>query len=461
MIFFRHEAPHLFREDAFSEYCWSVDAWGAHQPMSFIFLSNEGFKNQCSNYGLSLFVPKEDQPSVHLPHKKYFSAKHEREYPKNPILSYGLITRVENLVVVRAIKEKLDNGNNVLALLPNEAINIWYQGNDKKINEAVEAAKALGVNNAEGKITKGFTNREAVTWEEISINTKGRLFLTRDAFISDAYFMEGYGSTPENDEKITSLAYQLAQFNYPLIRCEIRNPLISWPSQEPLNLVIDLYNHSSTLKDIEVSVSLADCFEPISPTERVFPVLKPLARASFILEVLPQSDGIFSDPIIITAKSKKKEAIQIINAKWEIEIMPSHAGAYRGYAKEDDSTFSGLISVTTKENIFKDIRQIIELARVDVLACLNRMRSVTEKLIYRIIDKFRVALPQRTFASAIYEIQARKILSNRTVGYLHTVRVIGNLASHPSGENLTDADVRITAYALAAVIEELVEKKLL
>lgn len=461
MIFIRHEAPHLFREDAFSEYCWSVDAWGAHQPMSFIFLSYEKFKDLCGYHGLALFVPIEDKPAVHLPHKQHFPPKFDRERPVAPVCSYGLITRINDSKEIEKINANLAKGNNVLALLPNEAINIWYQDDIKRISQAIEAATALNINNAERKITTKLTNRDEVSWEEIPTTTNGRLFVVRDAFISDAYFMDDYGSTPENDQKIQRLVYELAKFKKPLIRCEVRNSITSWPAQEPLNIVIDLYNHGDTLSNVELSVSIDDSFEPLSPTERVFPVLKTLTRASFVLEVLPQSDGLFSSPINVIAKYQKEEIPVITDPRWTIEILPGHAGAYRDFTKKDDPSFSGLMSVTTKESILQDIRLIIDLARVDAQACLNRMRSLAERLSYQILEKYKISLPQKTFAIAIQEIQKRKVLSNRVVGYLHTVRVIGNLASHSSGEKLTDVDVRITAYALAAVIEELLERKIL
>jgi hypothetical protein len=46
MLLVEHKAPHLYLEDAYKEYSWSVDQ-GAYQPASFIFLSFDGFRNLC------------------------------------------------------------------------------------------------------------------------------------------------------------------------------------------------------------------------------------------------------------------------------------------------------------------------------------------------------------------------------------------------------------------------------
>jgi hypothetical protein len=111
--------------------------------------------------------------------------------------------------------------------------------------------------------------------------------------------------------------------------------------------------------------------------------------------------------------------------------------------------------------LFNEVKTLPELVKVDTKACLNRMRTVAEKLAYLVLDKKGIKLSQRAFANAIRAAQTRKILSARSIGYLHTVRVIGNLASHPSGEPLTDADVRIASYSLACIMEEITGKHLI
>jgi hypothetical protein len=94
-----------------------------------------------------------------------------------------------------------------------------------------------------------------------------------------------------------------------------------------------------------------------------------------------------------------------------------------------------------------------ELAVIDPAACLNRIRSVAERLSQRCTKR-----PSLNFASQIKELQDRNLLSKKAVGYLHTIRVLGNLASHPSGETITLDDVRIAAFALSCVVEEVLEK---
>jgi hypothetical protein len=92
---------------------------------------------------------------------------------------------------------------------------------------------------------------------------------------------------------------------------------------------------------------------------------------------------------------------------------------------------------------------------------LNRLRVVTERIVLKALDARRIACRERSLAAGIAALREARTVSDRAVSYLHTIRVIGNIASHASPEPLTDADVRIVSYALASVVEEFMERGLL
>ena len=54
MIPVTHRAYHLFREDAYREYCLSADTLGSYQPASYIYLCHEGFYDLCAAQGIQL-----------------------------------------------------------------------------------------------------------------------------------------------------------------------------------------------------------------------------------------------------------------------------------------------------------------------------------------------------------------------------------------------------------------------
>jgi len=311
------------------------------------------------------------------------------------------------------------------------------------------------------RITGSVSNRERIEWEEIETNFKGRLFVASDAWLSDGYFMEGYGKTNENTNALTALARKFAIFKYEIVRITFKNQVQFWPSQEPISFVIEITNHGPAIDHILIRLEMRDEFEPISPTEREISNLATLSKASFAFQVVPRVDGAFQQPFKLSIDASGGKSIITYTPDWSLEIAPSLSSALRSHTRQDDVTLSRLLSVFKNTNLFKDVSVLPELTKVDTRACLNRMRVVAEKLTYLVLDKHGIKLSHHNFANAIRMAQTNKILSVRSIGYLHTVRVIGNLASHPSDSPLTDTDVRIVSYALSCVMEEIVDMKII
>jgi hypothetical protein len=438
MLLIEHKAIHLRRINAYAEYCWSVDAYGAYQPASFIYLCFESFSELCQEYGLYLFEPD-----------------------KQPLQGLGFISRIETLENVQEIKKALSSGKNVLASLPNEIIGIYYQGDKSRLDVAITAARELGIENAETKIDGSVTySGEILRWEEIQVEGNGRLLVINDAFLSDGFFMPKYGKSDENSRILAQLAREFSIFKRKLVRVEFRNKVAIWPCHEPISFIIEITNHGPNIENATVSLDLGEGYEPISPIERDISNLNTLSKTSFAFQVVPRIDGKYTQPIKVNV-SANGDPITAVADEWSLEVTPSFGSATRSHTKQDDNTLSRLLTIFKGTNLYGEVETLPDLIRIDIKACLNRMRSVSERLIYLVLDKKGVTLTQRNFATAIQAAQTNKILSSRSIGYLHTVRVIGNLASHPSGEPLTDTDVRIVSYSLSCIMEELIDKNLL
>lgn len=140
-----------------------------------------------------------------------------------------------------------------------------------------------------------------------------------------------------------------------------------------------------------------------------------------------------------------------------LSVTPKFSTQLREHATKDSTEFNRLkqslptLAPTVDGAL---IRTLEQLSRVDPAACLNKIRSVAESLCQKITMR-----KQLDFYGHIQAIQAGKLMSQKAVGYLHTVRVLGNLASHPSGEHLSDGDVRVASFALACVIDEFAKKR--
>lgn len=455
MILINHKAFHLFREDAYREYCWSVDAYGAYQPASFIYLCFESFKELCSRFGLSLTVVKDSPSQTYPPYRS------EKESVRTSEGFYGLVIRVEKDNDSLEIKEALSEGKNVLALLPNEMIGIYYGSDKKRVDQSIAALRLLNIEEPDKLVTGRLANRDNVWWQEAMTDSLGRLFIITDAFLSDGYFMEGYGKSEENSVILKKFIREFSSFKYPLLRVSSRNVVSTWPCHEPITIVFDIYNHGPRIGNIQFNIELIADFEPISPVERFVSSLSNQSKTSFAFQVTPRFDGVYSGFIQIKAFQEDGLSIQVVQPTLEIEITPNYGSAQRSASKNDDPALSKLISVFRTTNLYEEVTTLPELIKIDARACLNRVRSVGEKITRLALSKQGLNVQNLNFHNTIQLAQSRNIFSSKSIGYLHTIRIIGNLASHPSEESLASTDVQIVSYSLACVMEEFLDRKLL
>src|SRR5579871_3836288 len=135
-----HTAHHLFREDAYREYCWSVDAWGAYQPASFIYLCFEAFRDATARESL-LLTMRAVTDQARKQHS--FPTRAEREWASHSIeRHYGLVCRLDNQKTAELVEESLQRGDNVIALLPNEMIGVYYGSHEGMIARYLADATA-------------------------------------------------------------------------------------------------------------------------------------------------------------------------------------------------------------------------------------------------------------------------------------------------------------------------------
>lgn len=455
MLNIEHRAFHLYREDAYREYCWSVDAYGAYQPASFIYLCFESFKDACADIGLRLVYRTTQSRADHFPWR------FERETPPEAAPSWGLVLRIESDEDANAATAALRQGRNVIALIPGEILGLFYPRDDARLQRAKDAVAQLGVNADDWDFRSCVSPKTGVRWVEIAKDTVGRLFVTRDSFLSDGYFMKGYGWSSENQNEIQSLIRAFASFRAPLLRMSFRNAVNTWPTGEPLTVLVDVWNHGPEISGATLTLNVSPEFEPLSPLDREIRRLRSLERASFALQVVPRVDG--DAPLVASATALLSDgrACDVVSAPLRLNIVPAIGSPQRSSVPEDDPTLRRLVTVFRDARMPSEVESLPELARVDARACLNRLRVLTEEIVLKTLDVRRIHCRERSLAAGIVALRSSCVASDRAVSYLHTIRVIGNIASHASAEPLTDADVRIVSYALACVVEEFMNRELL
>lgn len=453
-----HKALHLFREDAYREYCWSVDAWGAYQPASFIYLSFEACREAVACESLLLTVPVVPEPTQK---GRGFPTRAEREWASHSTNRfYGLICRLESRENVRLIEDFLQRGDNVIALLPNEMLGIYYgsyQGEiDKYLVEAAACLDALDLQQFRDKLDGKVTYKTEIWWDEIP-RPRGKLFVTNDGFLSDGFFMEDYGKTDSNSQRITGLLKSFASRREHFLLALAESPVAHWPCHEPFTLTFRVKNLGPTLTNATLAIDLDSSCEPTTATEVGLPSMESLAEVTIAFQFIPRV-GKRIDKICLVSAQCSGKSIEVFAATQSLDVIASLKTLIGAQGVVDDPDYSRLTAIIAKTPLLTELRNFAQLARLDVEACLNKLRKAAEKLAFRGLNNVSPAPVVRDFNGAIKAIQDHHLLSSKAVGYLHTIRVIGNLASHPSGETLTTDDVRMVAYALASVVEEMLDR---
>lgn len=452
-----HSAPYLFREDAYREYCWNVDMWGMYQPASFIYLSFEAFREAALQHSLLLTVANPPESS-----KERFPTRAERVWTQfKPSRYYGFIFSLENLNDADKVPGYLEQGHNVICLIPNEFIGTYnhhLQRTDILTTSRACMAR-LGLGSFQGRLTGAMTNNAEIWWSEVS-QQRGRLFITEDGFLSDGYFLEGYGKTDSNAISIANLLKEFSVRREPLLLITPDGEISHWSCHEPFLLTLRVKNFGPTLTDARLSVALDDSCEPTSPTEIRLPPMLPLAEASVAFQFIPRVAKKV-DPIVNISAIINGNQIDVVSKNYSLDVLASLKTLLWPQHVADDEEFSRLSRMIVKTTELAELKNFSQLARIDTEACLNKIRKVAERLSIFTLKKASVAATKLNFYMVIGEIQKRKLMSAKAVSYFHTIRSIGNLASHPSGENLTVEDIRVVAYALAAIVEEMLDRRIL
>ena len=266
----------------------------------------------------------------------------------------------------------------------------------------------------------------------------------------------GYGKSPNNSTQIKLLTNEFTVFKYPLLDVLEKNATKIWPANESFTLMIDIINHGPMIDYAELSLELSDHFEPICSTERVITKLGSLKQISFAFQVIPRVDGYYNNYYSIKVKSKNYDEYDLSFMPNNINILPNiKKDAYKKNLL-DNNQLSILVAKSQGTKYSCEINKLPRLMEIDCKSCLNKMRVIAEHICCEIINKKNLEIQNKDLNKLICLIQQHKILSSRCIGYLHTIRVVGNLASHHNIEEITVDDVRLVSYALAIVISEII-----
>ena len=222
-----------------------------------------------------------------------------------------------------------------------------------------------------------------------------------------------------------------------------------------MNISLTLLNHGPAIQDVEISLNVPASFEPLGPLERYISHLNARGEISFTLPFIPRAEREFQNFLTMELKSSQHSHITLAHLSTTLKITSSTGTGLLYQMKQDNLGLTTLQSIFASLPRFAEVKKLPRLVQSDPPACLNKMRIIAEGLTAEVLKKSGYAL-SGDLNTSIRLLQQHGIVSARAIGYLHTIRSIGNLASHPSPMPLSETDVKIISYALASVAEEMI-----
>jgi hypothetical protein len=201
-----------------------------------------------------------------------------------------------------------------------------------------------------------------------------------------------------------------------------RNIVNGWPTGEPFTVLVDVWNHGPDLPGAMLTLNISPEFEPLSPLDRKIPPLRSLKRTSFALQVVPRVDGDTSLIVCATAVLPQGQRCEVVSGSLCLNVVPAIGSSQRSSTPEDDPTLRRLITVFRDARMPSEVESLPEFARVDARACLNRIRVLTERIVLKVLDKRGIICRDRSLAAGIVALREGRVVSDRAVSYLHTIR---------------------------------------
>lgn len=457
MINFRMAAATLFREDAYHEYCRDVDVFGVFvQQASFIYTCFEGIYDLMKRYGVNL-LPLNEKNEV-----PEFAWKFQRKGCAKDDFD-GIVIYLSRKEAVPLTQKYLSEGKNVLLLIPNEEIFIFeYSCKSDRLQNVLPKFGELEISDYKWMLDVEIRTEKKdpkLLWREVDV-PQGRLFVADDGFLSDGSFMNGYGKSDERTLALNHLAKEFSILKQRIVSVEVLPVLERWVTGVQTALNLKIKNHGFALKNLDIEVSLhrsvtmlSSCFFQVDEMESETEITLPIQLSFNVIGSI--------DPVLNVNVSAEAEPVRVRLISRQVSVLESGNSSMVRYSPKDSSDFTFLKTLSQKSPLMASLKNIGELAQIDPAVCLNKIRTVTEGVYKRLYQKLKNTQTFPSLSDMIREVSDERVLSQKAISYSHTIRLVGNAASHSSGVPLDLDDVRAVSYAFVSLMEELLEKKLI
>lgn len=302
---------------------------------------------------------------------------------------------------------------------------------------------------------------------------QGRIIYIHNDDVNDSNIEGGpFGLGPDADKKIAQAKKRMDEvielistFAVPCVDCVVRSVPTSWPQDETLIVEIELRNKSLVDVDsITVDVSLPPEFEPLSNKSFWLEKLVAGANRSVSTLAVPRVKGTFVNPVrvFITYDGLTH---QVYFPESQISILDNLQNLLRASKPAQVDLARTLPKYEQYLQPVVSSSTLLRLLEVDPDAVVAKARRVGEHIAKVIARKYISNFSDSwNFATVTRKLYEKKIINAKAKGYIDTVRVLGNIASHADetgGISFSHEDALITCHALLLFLEECIGSRLL
>ncbi|RJR08372.1 DUF4145 domain-containing protein [Candidatus Parcubacteria bacterium] len=301
---------------------------------------------------------------------------------------------------------------------------------------------------------------------------KGKIFyIDSDNEISDIKIERGpFGGRSDleitqTQEELIEIINKISVFSVPYIDCYIRSIPATWPRDESLIIEIEVENKScEDISSALIEISFLPEFEPISNTVIQLDNIKAMTKRSITTVVIPRVKGQFDNSMqIFITHNNISYPVLLLNS--QIQILDNLQNLLRAskplqidIAHNLPKYEQYLKPVVTPDVILR----LLEIDPDSVVAKVRRIGENISKIIAR--KKIRGFDSSWRFALITKELHDKSIISSKAKGYIDTIRIFGNMASHTDEiktVSFSHEDALVVLHALLLFLKEATEVNLL
>lgn len=302
---------------------------------------------------------------------------------------------------------------------------------------------------------------------------QGRILYIHNNDVNDSNIEGGaYGLGTDADKKIARAQERMDEvielistFAIPYVDCVVRSVPASWPQDETLVVDIELRNKSLVdVESITIDVSFPPEFEPLS--NKSFWVEKLVAGASRSVSTLsvPRVKGTFVNPVRISI-TYDGLAHQVYLPTSQINILDNLQNLLRASKPAQVDLASTLPKYEQYLQPVVSSSVLLRLLEIDPDAVVAKTRRVGEYIAKAIAQKHTSNFDNSwNFAKVTRRLYEKQVINAKAKGYIDTVRVLGNIASHANETgsiSFSHEDALIACHALLLFLKECTESSLL